>query len=195
MINIVMGGTNRLELIGLQALLEKSSGREYSIDFLDNSSLVELDNKNLQSADIAILDYDSCESEIERLTRTYKSRFRDMKIVWVSDDNRDITQFRTISAGADGFAKKSGNDLIESIETVLANDFYFSAGLLMSYVKKFCLIGDGYLNPVKLSPREKQVYSLVQSGATNAQIAEALSISKETVRVHLRRIRKLLRGL
>ena len=58
--------------------------------------------------------------------------------------------------------------------------------------------GGGQLNgsPVKgsdlLTPREADVLELLQEGATNAEIAQALSIGLETVRTHARNIYRKL---
>ena len=43
-----------------------------------------------------------------------------------------------------------------------------------------------------LTPREADVLELLQDGATNAQIAQALSIGLETVRTHARNIYRKL---
>jgi DNA-binding CsgD family transcriptional regulator len=43
--------------------------------------------------------------------------------------------------------------------------------------------------PVRLSPRERELLTLVARGRTDAQIAEDLVISVRTVRSHLDRIR------
>lgn len=44
----------------------------------------------------------------------------------------------------------------------------------------------GYLDT--LTPRERQVYSLIVAGKTNSAIAGELSISRETVKTHVSRI-------
>jgi DNA-binding NarL/FixJ family response regulator len=46
--------------------------------------------------------------------------------------------------------------------------------------------------PDALTPRESEVMELLQNGSSNAEIAQELSISVETVRTHARRIYRKL---
>ena len=46
--------------------------------------------------------------------------------------------------------------------------------------------------PDLLTPREAQVLELLQSGRSNAEIAEVLHVSIETVRTHARRVYRKL---
>jgi DNA-binding CsgD family transcriptional regulator len=50
----------------------------------------------------------------------------------------------------------------------------------------------GALGPDRLTAREADVLELLRTGQANAQIAEALSISVETVRTHARNIYRKL---
>lgn len=47
---------------------------------------------------------------------------------------------------------------------------------------------------LRLTPRQKEVASLVARGMTNAEIAERLGITRNTVRTHLRLARRTLRA-
>ena len=46
--------------------------------------------------------------------------------------------------------------------------------------------------PTSLTPREAEVMELLQSGKSNAEIANELNVSVETVRSHARRIYRKL---
>ena len=48
------------------------------------------------------------------------------------------------------------------------------------------------IGPDLLTPREAEVMELLQTGRSNAEIAQALHVSVETVRTHARRIYRKL---
>jgi len=49
------------------------------------------------------------------------------------------------------------------------------------------------LDTTKLTDREREIVALVQTGNTNAQVAEKLGISRRTVEAHLQSVYKTLR--
>lgn len=54
---------------------------------------------------------------------------------------------------------------------------------------KEVVLGDDVFN---LSPREKEMLSLLTKGASNRQLANVLRITENTVKVHLRKIMRKL---
>ena len=63
-----------------------------------------------------------------------------------------------------------------------------AADLLASGLAQHDLQRDAWLRWASLSPREKQVATLALQGYTNRQIAQALTVSQDTVKSHVRRI-------
>ena len=191
-LKVAIAGSNQLELVGMQALLENTGEAGVRLVFCEQESPPSIDS--FAEADIVCFDFDSPGLELERLTHAIKSRFEGAAVVWISRDQQDRGQFSAIRAGADGFTDKARiTDILDAFQTVSSGDYYFCPHVLMRYIKHICLMvpNRSRLQP-SLSARENEVLTLVQSGATNMRIADTLNISTETVKVHLRHIRKAL---
>ncbi len=185
---VALVGSNRLELVGIQALLEKAGESSVRLILHKKESPPSIDS--FADVDIVCFDFDSTGLAPERLTRPIKNRFPGALIVWTSQDQRDHGQFIAISAGADGFTEKTRvAELLDAFYTVSSGDYHFCPHVLLRYIKQINLLAPNRVHPT-VSARESEVLTLVRSGATNAQIATALKISAETVKVHLRQIRR-----
>ena len=95
---------------------------------------------------------------------------------------------QALGNGASGYVLKDSKvgDLVQAINTVLADGYYLSPPLseraLDSYVQAAeSVTTDPYQN---LTSREREVFNLVAEGNTSGEIAEKLSISSRTVEVH-----------
>jgi DNA-binding NarL/FixJ family response regulator len=102
-------------------------------------------------------------------------------VLWV----RELAEFeanRALQLGAMGVLAKSRpvEDLFACLRAVAGGQLWIDEALSRE--------GDGRPGPRKpprLTPREREVLALVSQGLRNTQIAEALSISPGTVKVHL----------
>ncbi len=185
---VALVGSNRLELVGIQALLENAGEVGIELILREKESPPTID----YFAEVAIVcfDFDSPGLAPERLTRSIKSRIASTLVVWMSENQQDHGQFIAIGAGADGFTDKTRvAELLDAFHTVSSGDYHFCPHVLVRYIKQLSLLAPNRVRPI-VSARESEVLALVQSGATNAQIATALKISAETVKVHLRQIRR-----
>lgn len=97
---------------------------------------------------------------------------------------------RAFDAGASGFVpKSSGSDMVvAAIRAVLAGDTY----LPDEYWPRINVIsnepndkGEKSTNLFPVSPRQREVLSLLERGYSNARIASILNISVATVKTHL----------
>ena len=104
---------------------------------------------------------------------------------------RLLNQFKVIQKGADGFVPKftSKEELQKAVRTVLAGEQYFSEIIKQRYMESI-FERKKYKN-IELSPREKEVLSLLADELTSKEISEKLFISVNTVETHRKNILRL----
>lgn len=111
-------------------------------------------------------------------------------ILSMHNDHRYIAE--AFKAGARGYILKevSPEILMEAIDIVSKGDIYLSSKVCTVLVEDYIRLLRNeiidYVNP--LSKREMEVFHLFVKGCNAKQIASALSISKNTVDTHRRRI-------
>lgn len=105
--------------------------------------------------------------------------------------------FQALQAGAHGFVLKesAGAELVKAIRAVHAGHRYLtqkiSDKVINDYVRQ-CQVA-GAKSPLgSLSHREREVFHLTVDGKTNAEIAEILSISHNTVNTYRSRLMQKL---
>ena len=107
----------------------------------------------------------------------------------VHDDDKKI--FDALQAGASGYLLKnaSPDDLCRAIFEVRAGGAPMSAEIARLVVEAFHRPASSEASQAfNLSKRETEIVQLVARGLANKEIAAELSISVETVRVHLKHI-------
>jgi DNA-binding NarL/FixJ family response regulator len=97
-----------------------------------------------------------------------------------------------LASGAEGFAEKTNTwqDFAQAIDRVVDGEQYFCARPSAAFVDGMPAIDKGLASAstVGLSPREKQILTLIAEGATSKEIASKLGISGATVETHRRRL-------
>ncbi len=110
----------------------------------------------------------------------------------VSDSGQDL--FTAIKNGADGYLLKNlePEQLFSMLDGIRRGDSPISGALASKILNEFRQPDRGTrLAPEvrsELTPREFEVLELIVQGATNKEIAAALSVAEDTVKIHLRNI-------
>ncbi|MBI5652764.1 MAG: response regulator transcription factor [Chloroflexi bacterium] len=110
----------------------------------------------------------------------------------VSDDERDL--FTAIKNGADGYLLKNlePHHLFEMLDGMSRGEAPVSGTLAAKILHEFRQPTKPITSTpeahAELTAREIQVLELIVQGATNREIAVALSIAEDTVKIHLRNI-------
>lgn len=130
--------------------------------------------------DILFLDIRLENDDARIFMNELKMRFSEVKIVIISSLS-DISTIRAIlRQGADGFLLKS--DPKSEIARAIKKVFYEKTQFLSRGIK---LDHDNLAEQhPELTPREKQILSLIIHGKTTKQISETLFISEKTVESH-----------
>lgn len=105
-------------------------------------------------------------------------------ILWASEIS-EVESFRALQVGARGILKKTLpiQVIVDCLRTVAKGNIWIESSISNQFV--------GFINrrtTPRLTPREEEILTLVMRGMKNKQIAEELSITTGTVKVHLMHI-------
>ena len=121
------------------------------------------------------------------------------KALMLATNNDDAVIFNALKAGAKGYVSKdvSISVLIKAIQTVHKGELWVERKQMARFFDKEAVVNPKTgAQPAKkkevLTPREKEILSILSSGCTNKDIAKALFISEKTVKSHLNSIFKKL---
>ena len=125
-------------------------------------------------------------------TEKIRERHKDIAVIAISmhSDRRFIAE--TLKAGARGYLLKESSPqiVIDAIEMVMSGEIFLSPKACTVLVEDYLrlLNNEKASNTSPLSEREMEVLRLLVKGRNGKQIADCLSISKNTVDTHRRRI-------
>jgi DNA-binding NarL/FixJ family response regulator len=121
--------------------------------------------------------------EIEALI-AIRSEFPAARIMVLTACDGDVDVQRALKAGASGYLLKNTppSELLQEIRKVHSGQKVVQAELAAKLAE--------HMGEDTLSAREVEVLALVAAGNRNRDIGEQLCIAEETVKLHLRRIRK-----
>jgi DNA-binding NarL/FixJ family response regulator len=125
--------------------------------------------------------------------RKIKQEFPNILIMMQTVFEDDDRVFDSICAGASGYILKNflNTRLIDSIRELQYGGSPMSPSIARKVLNKMQAVVPGSMVPqtdYKLSPREKDVLSLLVNGLSYKMIADKLDISYETVRSHMKKI-------
>jgi DNA-binding NarL/FixJ family response regulator len=170
---------------GLCRLIQEIDGVEIVGEASDATAalkMVEASNPELVMMDIGMPDINGLEA-----TAKIKAIFPEVRVIIVSMYCSEEDVLQALRSGASGYLLKNSapTEIALAIDAVMSGGVYLSPQVSKSVV-------DGYLDRVKinshssgrLSPRQREVLSLVAQGLSTKEIARRLGISGKTVETH-----------
>lgn len=146
--------------------------------------------------DVMLLDLTLGDADAIPLLRSLMARDPDLKVIVVTMHRDAETVRQALLAGASGYIVKgaAARDLIEAIRAVMRGERYLHSSvtaLVVADVVRLLQSSDG------LTPREREILSLLGAGLSPVEIGRSIGISVHTVRRHIANIgEKLgLRGI
>jgi DNA-binding NarL/FixJ family response regulator len=132
--------------------------------------------------DVALVDLRLPDMSGFELIKAFRKIDNRAKVIVLSSYDGDADIQRALNAGAQGYVAKGlvRDELLTAIRTVSAGGKHIPASIAQRLV--------GHLQSDAISERETQVLSLVAAGKRNKEIAAALSIAEDTVKMHVRNI-------
>jgi DNA-binding NarL/FixJ family response regulator len=133
---------------------------------------------------IVLLDHSAGLKAVFEFIADVKNASRSCQAVLWVNDLADVDCFRALRCGARGILKKTlpVQSLIECLRAVAAGSVWIEGSPEQS------LDGSDRRSAPRLTPREKQIVHQICEGRKNKEIAEELSITAGTVKVHLMHI-------
>ena len=141
------------------------------------------------NVDVLILDINLPDKSGLDLLKELKEFKPDLRVLILSMHPEDRFAMRVLRAGAYGYVTKesAGDELVKAIRKVHSGGKYVSATLAEKLVFEIQSGGDKPVHEI-LSDREFQVFQMIASGKTLAEIADGLSLAVTTVSTYRARI-------
>lgn len=188
-----------LETHGLEVVGEAGTGIEA------------LERAREMQPDVILLDLDMPEMGGLEATRLLKIAMPEVPIVILTGSEHELDLFEAVKSGAQGYLLKTmdHSSLIEQVESALSGEAALTPTLATKILAEFARQGrqleaerDARRSPTPhvsdpnpmsaddspLSFREHEVLEQLIKGATNKEIAQALIVSENTVKYHLKNI-------
>ena len=165
---------------GLRVLLQNET--DITIVGSSGTAAACLEYFSSNKADVLLMDINLPDMSGVDLCQLIKTRHKEVMVLALSTFNQGIYMNKIMENGASGYLLKNitRQELIDGIKTVNNGGIYFSFEAGKIY--KTTLEKSSH-QPV-LTKREKEIVKLIAEGFTNAQIAQQLFLSVDTVDTH-----------
>lgn len=146
--------------------------------------------------DLAIIDLSLKEGDGMDLVISILKTLPNLRILVVSAHDESLFAHRVLAAGARGYINKqeAPERLIEGIQTLLRDEFYFSEAVTKNLIRgKLGRRGPHKMDGIEsLTNRELQVFEQIGNGQCTREIADALYLSVKTIERHKENIKQKL---
>lgn len=180
-IRVVLVDDHHLIREGLRLVLEGVPGFEIVGEGADQATALDLAVG--ERPDVLVLDMTFPDGDALPLLRTLRDRTPETRVVVLTMHGDPETVRQALAAGAAGYLVKGARsmELVEAIRAVVRGERYLHSAVTASIVDDSMR----WYETGTISPREREVLSLLASGQAPAQIARSLDISIHTVRRHI----------
>ncbi|MEU3341794.1 response regulator [Streptomyces sp. NPDC002144] len=144
--------------------------------------------------DVAVLDVRLPDGDGISVCRDLRSRMPELAVLMLTSFDDEDALLDAIMAGASGYVLKQirGSDLVSAVRTVASGqsmlDPATTARLMRSLRTEPAEAPELSPELASLSPREREILTLIGDGLTNREIGKRLYLSEKTVKNHISRL-------
>jgi DNA-binding NarL/FixJ family response regulator len=191
MISVAVVDDDQLVRSGVRMILETAPDITVTAEASDGEEAIRLVIKS--RPDVVLMDVRMPGTDGIEATRRLATMAPECRIAILTTFEHDEYVFEALRAGASGFLLKRipPDDLIAAVRTLASGDALLSPSVTRRLIEVFARRATGKAQSAgleRLTERERQVLVELTTGASNAELAEALFISEETVRTHVKRV-------
>lgn len=189
-VRLLLAGAQPLLRSGLRSVLASEPDLDVVAEAADGAEAVDLARRLLP--DVVIMDLRMPRLDGVAATGAIVHARLPVQVLLLTSSERDEHLIGALRAGARGFLRKdvSEAELVDGIRTVAAGGAVASPAILDRLLDRLVSLlppaepaAASGLKP--LTDREREVLAHVARGATNSEIARALSVSETTIKTHV----------
>ncbi|MDH4216405.1 MAG: response regulator transcription factor [Gallionella sp.] len=187
MIRILIADDHNVVRQGLTLILESNPGMKVVASCTNGSDALAWLRKH--ECDVALVDIAMPDMNGIDLLNHLRKEMPRLPVLILSAYPEDQYAVRLIKAGAAGYINKvcAPDEIVAAVHSVLAGKRYISPAVVEMLANELSL-PEGKLPHETLSNRELQIFMLLASAKTYAEIAETLKLSVKTVSTYRNRI-------
>jgi len=192
MTRVLIADDQALVRAGFRAILETQPDLEVVGEAADGAEAVHLAHE--LGPDVVLMDIRMPGLDGIEATRRLMREPDAPRVLMLTTFDLDEYLYEAMKAGAGGFLLKDAprDQLVDAVRTVAAGDALLAPALLRRVLEDYVSRPAPGAGPPaelgELTPREREVLTLVARGLANAEIASRIFVSEATVRTHVTHI-------
>ena len=191
-VRVMVANSQSLFREAVKAALESRTGMEVVAEACDGVQAVS--EARRASPDVALVEAELPNGDGVRSTRLIRKAVPGCRVLVLSDRRDDLVLLNAVEAGASGYLTYDAplTELIEATHALSTGGTFVPrdmiGDLLDELIRRRRAENEARERIVRLTPRERNVLSLLIEGADNDRIAQALVISPQTARTHVQNV-------
>jgi DNA-binding NarL/FixJ family response regulator len=193
MIRVLIADDDALVRLGLTDLLDGDAGIEVVAQATDGLHAVE--QATAHRVDVALVDVRMPRMDGITATARLRALPHPPRVITLTTFDLDEYVYDALAAGADGFLLKDTDpaEILRAVHLVAAGSAMLHPSAARRLIDRYHRSGGPQATAARarlgrLTPRERDVLTLLAQGETNADIATRLGMRESTVKAHVSRI-------